>query len=170
MIIHQAFGQRLRPGDRIEHVERNYILGNFQKNHNDTATVIYDRVISADSTIENDCGKPVCNIQIKFSSNIPEINIEAYDIHIDTTYDINHDGIKELLIYHWWVQNSWTTISIYSLIDNNWTELQKTQAFVVDDTDYENRVIKNGKRYYLIGDSWNKDFTYTYKSKMKINK
>ena len=169
-LIIQTYGQRILPRDRIEHVERNYVLGNFQKNHNDTATVIYDRVISADSTIENDCGKAVCNIQIKFSSNIPQINIEAHDIFIDTTYDINNDGIKELLIYHWWVQHNWTIISVYSLIYNKWTELQKSEAFVAEDKDYENRVLKKGETYYLIGDSWNKNFTLTYKSKTKINK
>jgi len=155
-LIH-ANGQKLKPNEKIEHVEKKYVLGNF------TATTIYDRLILADGAIENDCGKPVCNIQIKFSSNIPEINIEAYDIFIDTTYDINNDGIKELLIYHWWVEHSWTTISVCSLINNKWTELQKTKAFVVEDEDYKNRVLKKGKKIYLIGDSWNKDFSETHK-------
>ncbi len=168
-IIH-SFGQQLNPGERIEHVERKYVLENFQKNHNDTATVIYDRLILADSAIENYCGRPVCNIQIEFSSNIPEINIEAHDIFIDTTFDINNDGIKELLIYHWWIQYSWTTISVYSFHDSKWTELQNTQAFVVEDEDFKNRVLKKKERFYLIGDRWNKDFSLILKSKKKINK
>ena len=166
-MIH-AYGQKIEPGQKIEHVVQKYTLQSFNRKESDTAIAIYDRLILADGAIENDCGKPVCTIQIKFSSNLPEINIEAHDIFIDTTYDINNDGIKELLIYHCWVEHSWTTISVYSLINNKWKELQNTKAFVVDDEEYKNRVLKKGSKFYLIGDSWNKDYSETYKSKKII--
>ena len=166
-VIH-SYGQKLRPGEKIEHVKRDYELTHFTKHKSETATVIYDRLILADGAIENDCGQPVCTIQIKFSSNLPAIDLEAFDIFIDTTYDINNDGTKELLIYNWWVEHSWTTITVYSLQHNKWKELQSTKAFVVEEEDYKNRVLKKGKQFYLIGDQWNKDYSATYKSKKRI--
>lgn len=161
-----SYGQKLGPGEKIEHVERKYELTHFKKNKSETATVIYDRLILADGAIENYCGKPVCDIKITFSSNLPEINLEGFDIFMDTTYDINNDGTKELLIYHWWVEHSWTTITVYSLQHNKWIELQSTKAFVVEEEDYKNRVLKKGQQFYLIGDQWNKDYTATHKTKI----
>jgi hypothetical protein len=165
-----VWSQKGTSHDTIMHVSPRFVLKELRGKTNDTATAEYDHLVLANGAIENDCGKPVCTIRIHFTNSLPDLDLEAYDIHLESTYDLNRDGIKEILVYHWWVEHSWTTISVYSLIHNHWIELKSVKAFVVDDADFKNRVVQKGAAFYLKGNRWNSDYSRILSHKVLIPK
>jgi hypothetical protein len=168
--VSKIWSQKETSHDTIIHVSPRFVLKELRGKTNDTATAEYDHLVLANGAIENDCGKPVCTIRIHFTNSLPDLELEAYDIHLESTYDLNRDGIKEILVYHWWVEHSWTTISVYSLIHNHWIELKSVKAFVVDDADFKNRVVQKGAAFYLIGNQWNSDYSRILSHKVLIPK
>lgn len=135
---------------------------------NDTAFISLKRNIE---TNEIECGEKNCYINIKFSKNIPEISFDqSLGIFISKTEDLNNDNANEILIFSRTYEGWWNYISVMSFDGKNWNELARTKAFVSENQDFENRIIKENNNYYLVGeDQWNEDENGEFlKTKVKI--
>lgn len=155
----------------LEVIKRDYLVGDLNGDHKkDSVYVSYKRVISPDSTYEKACGQNVCYVRIKFSSKIPEMIIESYSMDIKGIGDVNNDGKDDILVFIEGNQYNWGEIRVYSYYGKKWTLLQFADAFLSDDEDYENRIVKSGQNYYLIEDAWNKDYSEVYKKRLKIKR
>jgi hypothetical protein len=135
---------------------------------NDTAFISLKRNIE---TNEIECGEKNCYINIKFSKNIPEISFDqSLGVFISKTEDLNNDNANEILIFSRTNEGWWNYISVMSFDGENWNELARTKAFVSENQDFENRIIKENNNYYLVGeDQWNEDENGEFlKTKVKI--
>ena len=140
----------------IEHVNEPYFVGDINNDKNyDSAYVIYDRVIGADSSIQKECVNKDCEVTIKFSSNIHQLVIpQSLGLNIQKTEDLNNDKANEIILLSKWFEGYWGYIYVYSLNNSKWTELARTKAFLSKDKDWENRIIKHKDGYFLLGDGW----------------
>jgi len=43
---------------------------------------------------------------------------------------------------------------LWTYKNNKWNEIARTKAFLSDDKDYENRIVKKDSQFYIIGDGW----------------
>jgi len=155
----------------LEEFKREYFVGDLNGDlQKDSAFVSYKRVLSPDTTYLKECGQNVCYSRIQFSSKIPEMIMEAFSISVQDAGDVNGDGRNDLLVFLEGMQYNWGEIRLYSYHDNQWTLCQYGPAFLSDDDDYENRIVKAGNSYYLLEDVWNKDYTYFSRKKLKIKK
>jgi hypothetical protein len=146
----------------------------------DSAYVSYKRVVMADkdmgsnlansidSTYVKECGQNVCYCQIKFNNTIPEIIIEGYSVVVKSCKDVNGDGKAELLIFRELEQYNWGILSLYSFYNNQWRLLNDVNVFLNDDPAYENRILKLSSKYYILEDTWNKDYTIISRKKVLI--
>lgn len=142
----------------IEHVRDTFLIGDINNDKKqDTAFMLYDLIIRKDSMQENYCANKECNMIIKFANNIPELEIrQSIGIYIKKINDLNNDKANEMMIFSRWTEGWWEDIYIYSFRNNKWIELAKTNAFLEEDKDWENRIVKLNSQYYLIGDDkWN---------------
>jgi hypothetical protein len=152
---------------KIEIVNRKFFVGDFDNDKvNDTAFVNYKWNIE---TNEIECGKNNCEINIEFKKNIPKISFaQSLGIVVAKTEDVDNDNANEIIIFSRTNEGWWNNISVWSFKNGNWNEIAKTNAFISDDKDYKNRVIKEKGEYYLIGeDKWNEDENGDFK-KVKV--
>ena len=161
---------KLDPGDRIEHVHESYTVGDVNNDKViDTAIAVFDRIIKADSSIWNDCGKGICELKIEFRKPVAPIIFEAMNVYIEPTLDVNSDGANEILVYKWRYECCWVTLDLYTYKGNTWKILSTTKAFITwDENDFKNRVIRKNNNYYLIGQKWNKDYSIIIEDKIRI--
>lgn len=136
---------------------------------NDTAFVHYKW---NDETNEIECGEKICYIDVEFKRNIPKISIEQRltGIVVMKTEDVNHDDANEIIIFSRTNEGWWNNISVWSFKNSTWIEIAKTNAFISDDKDFKNRIIKEKGKYYLIGqDKWTEDENGDFKEiKIKL--
>ncbi|MFT3794071.1 hypothetical protein [Flavobacterium sp.] len=160
----------LRPYEgKLERILKTQLLGDINGDQiKDSALIQYKRVVAPDSTYVKECGQNVCYIRIQFGSNIPEMIIEGYSLSVKSTFDINHDGKDEILIFRELQQYNWGDLSLYSLYKNEWKLLGSVNVFLGDDEDYENRIVKSGGKFYIVEDAWNKDFSVISRKKVLI--
>jgi hypothetical protein len=140
----------------IAHVNEPYFIGDINKDKkDDSAYVNYDRIIGVDSSIQKECANIDCEVTIKFSSNIPQLIIpQSLGLNIQKTEDLNNDEANEIMLFSQWHEGYWGNIYVYSLVNSKWTELARTKAFLSEDKDWENRIIKSKDDYFLLGDGW----------------
>lgn len=161
----------IRPYEgKLEVIKQSVQLKNINGDKiDDKAFITYKRIITPDSIYSKECGQNVCYCRIKFSSSkIPEMIIEGYSITLMSTFDINKDGKKEVLIFRELEQYNWGRVSIYSFYKNKWKLLGDVNVFLGDEDSYKNRILKFGSKYYILEDRWNYDFTKLYKKKILI--
>ena len=109
--------------------------------------------------------------KIKFSNNIGEINLnQNQGIFISETVDLNNDSLNEIVIFSRTNEGWWNNVSVFSYSNNSWKEIAKTDAFIPEDKNFENRIVKENGVYYLVGeDKWNEDINGEFvKTKIKI--
>lgn len=137
-------------------VEKLYVVGDINNDKKiDSAYVSYEERIRKDSTIEKECVSKNCTVKIKFTDNIPDLNIEqSLGIFILETVDLNNDHSNEILLFSEWFEGYWGNIYVWSFKNGKWKELARTKAFLSDEKDYKDRVIESNSQFYLIGDSW----------------
>jgi hypothetical protein len=143
--------------NKIEIENRKFFVGDFDNDKvNDTAFVNYKWNIE---TNEIECGKNNCDINIEFKKNIPKISFaQSLGIFVTKTEDVNHDNANEIIIFSRTNEGWWNSISVWSFKNGIWNEIAKTDAFISEDKDFENRIIKEKGKYYLIGeDKWKED-------------
>lgn len=154
---------------KIETENRKFFVGDFDNDKfNDTAFVNYKWNVE---TNEIECGKNDCDINIEFKKNIPKISFaRSLGIVVAKTEDVNNDNANEIIVFSRTNEGSWNNISVWSFKNKTWKEVAETNAFIDNDKDSENRVIKEKGKYYLIGDDkWNEDENgYFKKVKVKL--
>jgi hypothetical protein len=134
----------------------------------DTAFISLKRNIKTD---EIECGEKNCHVKIKFSKIIPEISIDqSLGVFIKKTKDLNNDKANEIIMFSRTYQGWWNDISVWSFHNGKWNEIGKTMGFILENEDFENRIINENDKYYLIGeDMWNEDENGAFKKiKVKI--
>lgn len=141
----------------IAHVYRTYYVGDINADkHADTAYVIYDQIVRADGTIEKDCANRNCEVSIKFSGTIPDLNIDqSLSIYMQKTEDLNNDNGNEIVLYSEGFEGYWYNLYVWTLKNGKWEELARTKAMLCEEKDYENRIIYTNSQFYLVGDRWN---------------
>lgn len=152
---------------KIKTENRKFFVGDFDNDKvNDTAFVNYKWNID---TNEIECGKNNCDINIEFKKTIPKISFsQSLGIVVAKTEDVNNDNANEIIVFSRTNEGLWNNISVWSFKNKNWKEIAETNAFIGNDKDSENRVIKEKGEYYLIGeDKWNEDENGDFK-KIKI--
>jgi hypothetical protein len=140
----------------IEHVRIPYYVGDINNdNQADTAYVIYDRSIRADSTIDKECVNKNCEVTIRFNDKIPDLVIDqSLGIYIQKSEDLNNDKANEIILFSEWFEGYWHHIYTWTFKNGKWKEIARTKAFLAEDEDYENRIIKTNSQFYLVGDGW----------------
>lgn len=111
------------------------------------------------------------DVVIQFSGGIPFINFgPSLGIFIKGTDDVNNDNANEILVFSRTHEGWWNNISVWSFQNGKWNQIQKAKAFISDDKDFENRMVKENNHYYLIGDDqWNEDEIGNFKKiRLKI--
>lgn len=157
----------------IEHYRVPYFVGDINNNNEgDSVYVIYDRRISADGTIEKECVSKSCEVRLKFTGNIPDLVISpSLSIFVQKADDLNGDKANEIILFSEWVEGWWKYIYIWTYKNGKWEEMARTKAFLTEDEDWENRVIKEKNQFYLLGDSWDNDTGVIERSiRVKIEK
>lgn len=152
---------------KIATENRKFFVGDFDNDKvNDTAFVNYKWNID---TNEIECGKNNCDINVAFKNNIPKISFaQSLGIVVAKTEDVNNDNANEILIFSRTYEGWWHDISVWSFKNKTWKMMAETDAFIGNDKDSENRVIKEKGIYYLIGeDKWNEDENGDFK-KVKV--
>ena len=152
---------------KIETENRKFFVGDFNNDKvNDTAFVNYKWNIE---TNEIECGKNNCDINIEFEKNIPKISFaQSLGIIVTKTEDVNNDNANEIIIFSRTNEGWWNKISVWSFKNGTWNKIAETDAFISDDKDFENRIIKEKGKYYLIGeDKWIEDEGRNFK-KVKL--
>lgn len=156
--------------EKIGIENRKFFVGDINNDKvNDTAFVNYKW---NEETNEVECGEKICYVAIKFKRNIPTIRLEQslVGVWVMKTEDINHDHANEILIFSRTNEGWWKNISVWSYKNGTWHEIAKTNGFISDDKDFENRIIKEKGKYYLIGqDKWTEDENGDFKEiKIKL--
>lgn len=153
--------------NQIKTENRKFFVGDFDNDKvNDTAFVNYKWNLK---TNEIQCRKNNCDINIVFKKDIPKISFaQSLGIVVAKTVDINNDNANEIIVFSRTNEGWWNNISVWSFKNKTWKEIAKTNAFIGNDKDSENRVIKEKGMYYLIGeDKWNEDENGNFK-KIKV--
>lgn len=97
-------------------------------------------------------------VKIKFSKHIPEITLTSLGSVIKETQDLNGDQANEIIIFSRTQEGWWNNVSVWTFKKRKWEELGSVKAFIEDDNDFENRIVKETDQYYLIGeDQWHED-------------
>lgn len=152
---------------KIQTENRKFFVGDFDNDKvNDTAFVNYKWNID---TNEIECGKNNCNINIEFKKNLPKISFsQSLGIVVAKTEDVNNDNANEIIVFSRTNEGLWNNISVWSFKNKNWKEIAETNAFISDDKDFENRIITEKGKYYLIGeDKWKENENGDFK-KIKV--
>jgi hypothetical protein len=77
---------------------------------------------------------------------------------IKETQDLNGDKANEIIIFSRTHEGWWNYVSVWTFKKGKWKELASVKGFIDDDRDFENRIVKENGKYYLIGeDQWNED-------------
>ncbi|MBF4485882.1 MULTISPECIES: hypothetical protein [unclassified Flavobacterium] len=149
--------------DKIEIYNRKFFVGDLDNDKiNDTAFVNYKWNVI---TSEIECGRNSCDIDIEFKDNIPKISFaQSLGIFVVKTEDVNNDKANEIIVFSRTNEGWWNNISIWSFKNRIWHMIAKTNAFISEDKDFENRIIKEKGKYYLIGqDKWEEDENGNFK-------
>ena len=137
---------------KIEIENNKYFVGDINKDKvNDTAFINVKRNIG---TNEIECGNKNCFINIKFSKNIPEISFEqSLGVFVAKTEDLNKDNANEIITFSRTYEGWWNNISVWTLKNGKWNEIGKTKGYISENKDFENRIVKENNKYYLIGEN-----------------
>lgn len=110
-------------------------------------------------------------IDIEFSNGIPKISIyQSLGVFVVKTDDLNGDQANEIILFSQTNQGYWNDVTVWSFMGGNWNQIGQTKAFASENKDFENRIINENGRYYLIGeDPWELDALGGFKkTKVKI--
>lgn len=141
----------------IEYAHHSYYIGDVNNDKkSDTAYVTYKVYTTKDSTMFKDCANKDCSMIIKFTNGIPDLTIDlSLGVYIEKTEDLNKDKANEIILFSEWFPAHWHTVYVWTLKKGKWTEIAKTTAFLAENEDYKNRIVKKKSQLYLIGDNWN---------------
>lgn len=64
---------------------------------------------------------------------------------------MDNDGTTEIIVFSRTNQGWWNDVSVWSLKNNSWIMLAKTKAFITEEKDFDNRIIKIDNNHFLVG-------------------
>ncbi|PXY47095.1 hypothetical protein [Flavobacterium hydrophilum] len=137
---------------KIETENKKFFIGDVNNDKiNDTAFVSLKRNLE---TGEIECGGKNCVINITFSKNIPEISFDqSLGLVIMKTENLNNDKGNEMIIFSRTSEGWWNNIYVWTFKNGKWEEIARTKGFISENKDFENRIIKEKKHFYLIGEN-----------------
>lgn len=151
---------------------RQFYVGDINNDQiKDTAYTSIERNIENNDEIE--CGGKNCYIHIIFNGKIPPISLDqSLGVFIEKTEDLNNDNANEIILFSRTYEGWWNRISVWTFKNKKWDAIAETKAFISDDNDFKNRIIKENGNYYLIGQNqWELDENGDFKIiKVKIKK
>lgn len=156
-----------RVDKNIETENRQYLVGDIDHDtHNDTAYVSYLWNVETNEIV---CDTKDCDITIAFNAAIPKIRVaQSLGIAVSKTEDVNGDKANEILVFSRTNEGWWNNLTVWGYQNKSWKQLAETDAFIGNDKDAENRVVKENGNFYLIGeDKWNEDENGDFK-KVKV--
>lgn len=135
---------------KIKAENRNFIIGDINNDKvSDTAYINYS-VNTETNDIE--CEEIDCSISVKFKNNIPDLKFyDSKGIVIKNTEDLDNDNANEIIVFSKTNEGWWNDVSVWSLKNNTWIMLAKTKAFITEEKDFNNRIIKIDNNHFLIG-------------------
>ncbi|MEG1377716.1 MAG: hypothetical protein RSC81_11610 [Myroides sp.] len=147
-----VIGDKKEASLKIRTENRIFVVGDINGDKvNDTAFISYKINIE---TNEIECEAADHSISLKFKENIPDLKFyDTKGIVIKRTEDLNRDTSNEIVVFARTNQGWWNDVSIWSLKNNSWVMLAKTKAFMSEEKDFNNRIVKIDNHYYLIGDN-----------------
>lgn len=137
---------------KIETENKKFFIGDVNNDKiNDTAFISLKRNLE---TEEIECGDKNCIITVTFSENIPEISFEqSLGLVIMKTEDLNNDKGNEIIIFSRTNEGWWSNIYVWTFKKGKWEEIAKTKGFISENINFENRIIKEKKQFYLVGEN-----------------
>ncbi|SNR45448.1 hypothetical protein [Flavobacterium sp. ov086] len=149
--------------------KRKFFVGDVNNDKiNDTAFISLNR---NSETNEIECKEKNCLINVTFSKNIPEISFDqSLGIVVMKTDDFNNDKANEIIIFSRTNEGWWNDIFVWTFKNGNWKEIARAKGFISENKDFENRIIKEKKHFYLIGENqWKEDKNGEFeKTKVRI--
>lgn len=136
----------------VEIEERKFAIGDLDNDKiNDTAFISLKRNVQKD---EIECDGKDCILNITFSNKIPKISFSnSLGLSIMKTEDLNNDNANEIIVFSRTNEGWWNNIYVWTFKNGQWKEIAKTEGFISDDIDFENRIIKEKNQFYLVGEN-----------------
>lgn len=93
--------------------------------------------------------------QIKFNGTIPPLVInQSLGVFVQKTDDLTTDYGNEVVVFSRSFEGYWNYVYVFTYTVSGWKELARTKAFIADDSDMEQRIIRRKSGVYLVGDGW----------------
>jgi hypothetical protein len=146
----------LKKGERIQKFRDQYLIGDIDGDKiANNVTIEYDKVIEANDSISNDCGRGTCYMTAKFGKGIPDITQSmCYGMSIEPLPDLNGDGKIEIIMgTHYFIGN-WHNVLIWSFNGKQWILLNETRVYGVGGNDSALVVKEKNGFYYLKYQTW----------------
>jgi hypothetical protein len=160
----------LKKGERIQQFRDEYLIGDIDGDKiNNKVTIEYDKVIEANDSISNDCGRGICYMTAKFGKGIPDITQSmCYGMSIESLPDLNGDGRIEIIMgTHYFIGN-WHNVLIWSFNGKQWVLLNETKVYGVEGNDAALVVKEKNGYYYLKYETWDDELFDIISAKKKI--
>lgn len=145
----------LKKGERIQQFRDDYLIGDIDgdKTANNVITE-YEKVIEANDSISNDCGRGTCDMTAKFGKDIPDITQSSCNwMSVEALPDLNRDGRDEIIMATHYSHGCCHNVLVWSYDGKKWNLLAEANTFDDDEPDAL-RVKKKNNRYYLHYRNW----------------
>ncbi len=159
----------LAEGERIQQFSDEHTIGDIDGDKKANIVIIeYGKVIDANDTISNECGRGTCYMTAKFGKGIPNITRSScYWMSIEPLSDLNGDGRDEIIMATHYFHGCCHDLMVWSYDGKKWNLLAEANTFD-DDEPEASRVKKERKGYYLHYRNWNEEGEDIVEEKVKI--
>lgn len=107
--------------------------------------------------------------RVRFSCALPEMKFyRSVWGEIANVGDLNKDGTCELLFRPGWFWSCWGRVYLCSLKDGAWTLPMEVRANICTDDPLKSRLIKKGKKYYVVGEKFEDGDQFSYQVPVKL--
>ncbi|AWH85003.1 hypothetical protein HYN59_07630 [Flavobacterium album] len=159
----------LEKGETLRKFRDTYEISDIDGDKKPNAAIAeYEKVVTANDSVTNDCGRTDCTVTVKFGKGVPNITIgRCYNLGIEPLPDLNNDGRDEIImaVYDW--TGTRYDVLVYSYNGKKWSLL--CEAKVYDEVENDaSRVVKEKDGYYLNYEGWDDTIFDVVAAKKKI--